>query len=165
MKKNGVTMNCPRCGSEYVSRQRKKRGFTECSSCELTLENDVWDRLKHKIKRLGSKGFIKLKTPELSQEEAIVVARRREEMWSRLNRFGDKLADPKTIKQVKNTILQYIAELEARKEIPVGLTVVSIGENKQRLGSLIVQFGLTDDCPKENREPLLGFLTGRLSLL
>lgn len=127
--------------------------------------------------------IFEVKQTELNEEEAIIVAKRREELWSRLERFGDRLTDPEIMKQVKNVILQYIAELEMKKEIPRGLIIEEIGPNLKKYdkdkdgndhpkkgrfmfpGHLVVKFGLAADCPRENREPLLPFLGGRKCLL
>jgi hypothetical protein len=133
------------------------------------------------LKRLGSAGMGKvfaLDPGPLSQEEAAIKAQRTEELWSRLKRvlpggssgfFGKSdeidLTAEETVREVKLIISNFIGELEARGEIPPGLIVSGIVPNPDRPGHLSVHFGLAGDCKREDREVLLGYLTGRLSFI
>ena len=173
---------CPRCGSSYIAREHKKQGCTECTDCGLKLPHDAWKRLRLKLAN-GHNAIFEVRQPDLTEEEALVVAQRREELWFRLDRFGDQITTYDEMKNVKNVILQFISELESRGEIPYGLTVEEVGPNLTRYdkdrngndhprkgelmfpGHIVVKFGLVKDCPKENREPLLPYLGGRKCLL
>ena len=103
----------------------------------------------------------------LTEDEVMINESRRKELWARLDPLieGRVLTNPNVIKEVKYTILGYIAELEMMGEIPHGLTIISIEENPNSIGHLMVQFGLTSDCKQTDRERLMGFISGRLSLL
>jgi len=167
--------SCPKCGSSRVTREHSRNGFTNCLKCGLRLPHKSWKNFSLKLGTLQKQKTIELEQTPLSEQEAYVVAKRRDELWNRLDRFGNNLTGDDTIKNVRNTILNYISELEARKEIPKGLTVERVEPNLKRYssgpwkgqlmfpGHLVVKFGLTSDC--KHKEELLPFLGGNKCLL
>lgn len=169
---------CPRCGGWKVIEDRRPNGFTECRGCELRLPTFAWKQLLKKIARAKKGEVITLDAGPLSEAEAAIKAQRNEELWSRLERVlpegssgffgkGDEidLTAEETVREVKLIISNFIGGLEARGEIPHGLIVSRIVPNPDRLGHLSVQLGLAEDCKREDREALLGYLTGRLSFI
>jgi hypothetical protein len=168
---------CPRCGRNQCKRNKRTKQTT-CKNCGLDLPGEVWDRLKERNDTAKRTGVLKIPHAKLTDEEYAIVVKRREELWGRLARVlpGEEpegyyraeevdLTPQETMSEVRRIILQYIAELEVRGEIPHGLTVVKVSPNPEVQGHLSVQFGLTDDHDHKDRDALIGFIGGRLSLL
>jgi hypothetical protein len=165
---------CPRCGSHKVLRERRVNGYTECRTCFLKLPSLAWDELKRKRKSLKGGEAIQLQAPKISEDEIRIINSRRDELWTRLARvlpddsgfYSSGEIDLSCKKdEVKIIIMNYIAELEYRREIPYGLTVKKVSMNKKKEGHLLVEFGFADDCPFMNKSQLIPFIAGSYSLL
>jgi predicted nucleic acid-binding Zn-ribbon protein len=172
---SGVAMkSCPKCGSGKVY-QDKILKMMACGNCGLRLPRNTWKEFSAKMDTMKESKQLEVEQAPLTEQEAYVVAKRRDELWNRLDRFGTNLTHIETIKAVKNVIRQYIAELELRGEIPKGLIIKKIGPNEQRYtngpfkghlmypGHLVVEFGISNSC--KHKDELLPFLGGRKCLL
>lgn len=153
---------CPKCESIDVVR---KQGKITCLNCDLSLAYRAWFRLHDKLNSLKKTEFCRASNEILSDEERMIVFDRKNELWSRIECYFYGLITPELISEIRIEIASYIEELELKNEIPVGLIVKDISVNPNNSEALIVQFGISQNCPRKNVELLLPFLGGSKSLI
>jgi ribosomal protein S27AE len=159
---------CVRCGSTQVIREHKDNGIVRCLRCNLSLIQRVWNKYGENKENFDLGDLIDLCSVRSAQDE--IVNRSRTKEFSGMLKESFNFKDNGTLDigedrlvDVGILVSNYIGSLETRKEIPPGLYVEEICRTES--GQLQVKFGILRNTTFEDRNYLVGFLTGRLTFL